>query len=41
MHEKSVALLEEFIHKLVDLDEEDFWRWFEAHKKFYKTYYEG
>ena len=41
MHEKSVALLDELIHKMADLDEEDFWRYFEAHKKFYQTYYEG
>lgn len=41
MHEKSTALVEEFISKLVDLGEADFWRWFEAHKVFYKNYYEG
>ena len=41
MHEKATALVEELIHKLYDLDEEDFWRYFKAHKKFYQTYYEG
>jgi hypothetical protein len=41
MHEKSTNLVEELIYKLVELGEENFWQYFETHKKFYRTCYEG
>jgi hypothetical protein len=40
MHEKSVVLVEELIHKLYDLDEENFWPWFKEHKKSLQNGYE-
>jgi hypothetical protein len=39
MHEKSTALVEELINKLVELGEDDFFRYYKAHKKFYQCYY--
>jgi hypothetical protein len=40
MHEKSVALVEELIHKLVDLDEEAFFEWYKINRAFLKKSYE-
>ena len=40
MHEKSTNLVELLIHKLVDLDEEEFFKWYKEHKTFLQNYYE-
>ena len=40
MHEESTNLIEELIHKLVELGEEDFFTWYKDTESYLKTKYE-
>jgi hypothetical protein len=39
MHEKSEALVELLIHKIVDLGEDEFFKWFKENSNFLRSYY--